>query len=361
MRRPITIPKFVEETATAGIDSLYAGDWQYMVGGGVATFDCNADGYPDMLLAGGEAAAKFYRNTSTRGGPLSFKLTPSGLELDKTTGAYPLDIDSDGLTDLVLLRIGENVILRGLGNCRFERANEAFGFDGGDGWSTALAATFERGSAWPTVAIGNYIDRTKELEPWGSCTDNWLYRPAVADGKPQPQFDKPLRLTPSFCPLSMLFTDWNRSGTASLRVSNDREYYEGGQEQMWRVDPGKPPVLYSEAEGWKYLRIWGMGIASADLDYDGYPEYFLSSMADSKLQTLSAVPRRAVRGRPTRTLHSPAASPPTAPMSAATSDPRPAGIPSSPTSTTTASPTSSLPRATSPRCRTSPWRIPTTC
>ena len=33
-----------------------------------------------------------------------------------------------------------------------------------------------------------------------------------------------------------------------------------------------------------------MGIASYDLNFDGYPEYFLTSMADSKLQTLAAVP-----------------------------------------------------------------------
>ena len=33
------VPLFVEETATAGIDSVYAGDWEYMVGGGVAAFD----------------------------------------------------------------------------------------------------------------------------------------------------------------------------------------------------------------------------------------------------------------------------------------------------------------------------------
>ena len=26
--------------------------------------------------------------------------------------------------------------------------------------------------------------------------------------------------------------------------------------------PGQPPALYTEAEGWSYLRIWGMGIAS---------------------------------------------------------------------------------------------------
>src|SRR6266576_3811775 len=68
----LVIPNFVEETRSAGIDSVYAGGWQYMVGGGVATFDCNGDGFPDILLAGGEKPAKFYRNTSTRGGTLHF-------------------------------------------------------------------------------------------------------------------------------------------------------------------------------------------------------------------------------------------------------------------------------------------------
>ena len=124
--------------------------------------------------------------------------------------------------------------MRGLGDCTFERANEAWGFDGGDAWSTALAATWEKGAAWPTVAVGNYIDRTEEISPWGSCTPNWLHRPGEARA-----FAAPLALKPSFCALSMLFTDWNRSGTPSLRVSNDREYYEGGQEQMWTIDAGR--------------------------------------------------------------------------------------------------------------------------
>src|SRR5438552_2594897 len=77
----LTIPRFVEETKSAGIRSDYKGAWQYMVGGGVATFDCNADGFPDMVLAGGEARAKFYRNISSRGGALKFVAQKSGLEL----------------------------------------------------------------------------------------------------------------------------------------------------------------------------------------------------------------------------------------------------------------------------------------
>jgi hypothetical protein len=59
---------------------------------------------------------------------------------------------------------------------------------------------------------------------------------------------------------------------------------------LWHVDPGKPPALYTPAEGWKNLKIWGMGIASTDINGDGYPDYFLTSMADNKLQTFGAGP-----------------------------------------------------------------------
>jgi enediyne biosynthesis protein E4 len=282
------VPRFVEETGSAGIDSVYAGEWEYMVGGGAAAFDCDDDGFPDLLLAGGASKASFYRNASKRGGALAFDKMQSGLEIDGVTGAYPLDIDSDGVMDITLLRVGENIAMRGLGACRFENANQAWGFEGGDAWSTAFAATWEKGANWPTIAIGNYIDRTQEITPWGSCTDNWLHRPEA--GAKATRFVKPIALTPSFCALSMLFTDWSRSGTPALRVSNDREYYEGGEEQLWRIEPGREPERFTERDGWKSVKIWGMGIASHDLNFDGYPEYFLTSMADNRLQTLVEIP-----------------------------------------------------------------------
>jgi len=280
------VPSFSDESESSGVHSTYKGDWQYMVGGGVASFDCNGDGFPDMFLAGGENKAKFYVNQSTRGGPLKFKEQQSGLELDSVTGAYPIDIDGDGVMDLVVLRVGETVAMQGLGDCKFERANEKWAFNGGDSWWTAFSATWEHGNAWPTLALGSYIDRTQEIDPWGSCTDNWLLRPKAGTAG----FDAPVPLKPSYCTLSMLFTDWNRSGVQSLRVSNDREYYEGGTEQLWHVDAGKPPALYTAKEGWKPLKIWGMGIAEADVNGDGYPDYFLTSMADNKLQTLTTPP-----------------------------------------------------------------------
>ncbi|MGL4238842.1 CRTAC1 family protein [Tabrizicola sp.] len=273
------VPAFTDETASSGIDTVFEGEWEYTVGGGAATFDCSGDGFPELFLSGGAGPSALYLNRSTLGGALAFEKTDA-VALDAVLGAYPLDIDSDGVIDLVVLRLGENKLLRGLGDCRFEDAGASWGFDGGDAWSTAFAAIWEKGQSWPTLAVGNYIDRKEEAFPWGSCTDNWLHRP---EGD---RFGAPIPLTPSFCALSMIFTDWNRSGHPSLRVSNDREYYKGGQEQLWHLEPGQPPTLYTEKEGWKRLRIWGMGIASADVNLDGYPDYYLTSMADNKLQVL---------------------------------------------------------------------------
>lgn len=277
------VPVFTDESATAGLTTVYDGDWDYMVGGGVATFDCSGDGFPEVFLSGGAGPSALYLNRSPQGGPLAFEKTDA-VTLDAVIGAYPLDIDSDGVIDLVILRLGENRLMRGLGACRFEDVTETWGFDGGDAWSTAFAAIWEAGQHWPTLAIGNYVNHYEEAFPWGSCTDNWLHRPA--SGPKGNRFAPPLALTPSFCALSMIFTDWNRSGQWALRVSNDREYYKGGQEQMWHLEPDQPPRLYTEEEGWKRLRIWGMGIATADVNLDGYPDYYLTSMADNKLQFL---------------------------------------------------------------------------
>ena len=283
----VEIPRYLNETETAGITSTYAGDWEFMTGGGVAAFDCSGDGKPELLMAGGTQKATLYRNDSPLGGALKFTALTAGVELDRVTGAYPLDIDSDGILDLVLLRSGEDVVMRGLGQCQFTRANEAWGFDGRNLWSTAFAATWEKGQDWPTLAIGTYTDVTQDAFPWGSCTPNALYRPKGQG------FGAPLDLKPSFCSLSMLFTDWNRSGTPALRMSNDREYYKGGTEQMWHIPPAQAPALYTADEGWKPLKIWGMGIASTDVNGDGFPDYFLTSMADSKLQVLAAGPEKA--------------------------------------------------------------------
>ena len=89
-------------------------------------------------------ACPSHRSASATGGRLQFAATADPVtDLTDVTGAYPLDIDGDGQVDLAVLRNGENVLLRGTGECRFERANEAWGFDGGAANTNAFAATWE--------------------------------------------------------------------------------------------------------------------------------------------------------------------------------------------------------------------------
>ncbi len=289
------IPMMDEQAAAAGVDHTYSGPWEFFVGGGAAAFDCNGDRFPDLALAGGEQPAALHINRSRPGGELRFEKIDFGIpqnQLEKVTGLYPLDIDNDGYRDLILLRVGSNTLLKGGPDCSFTYANRAFAFDGGRAWTTAFAATFEKDRAFPTLAFGNYVDRTAPGSPWGTCHENSLVRPTPGD---RPDYSEPELLTPGHCALSMLFTDWNRSGIPALRITNDRHYYRDGEEQLWRVEPGKAPRAYRRADGWKRVNIWGMGIAEGDIDADGYPEYALTSMGDTKLQTLDD---EAEEGRP---------------------------------------------------------------
>ena len=281
---PFDKPAFIEQARQAGIEHRYEGPWEFFVGGGAAAFDCNQDRFADVFIAGGTNTAQLFINTSRPAGELRFEAKALNLPeslLKKVTGAYPININNDAHTDLIILRVGKNIILKGEGDCNFSQWNKGLKFDGGREWSTAFAATWEKDETFPTLAFGHYVDRQAPGSPWGTCHDNTLLR-ADENGF----YAEPFALNPSYCTLSLLFTDWNKSGQASLRVSNDRQYYREGKEQLWQIAPRKLPRQYTSSQGWERLQIWGMGIAQADLNADGFPEYALSSMGDTKLQIL---------------------------------------------------------------------------
>ncbi|MEP5729411.1 MAG: CRTAC1 family protein [Sulfitobacter sp.] len=248
---------------------IYDGGWEHFVGGGVAIFDCNGDGLPDLFAAGGENPAQLMVNQG------DFIFESSRIpDLRGVTGAYPLDMDNDGYKDLFVLRVGANVTLKGAPDCRFSDATSQWGIPQDDRWSTAFSAWWAQGTDKPTLAIGNYVDRQDPEGPFEACDDNALLWPTATGYRET-------LLTPGFCPLSILAAQDAR-GAQTLRLSNDRHYYvKGGYEQMWDI----PSQRFLDAsDGWDTVALWGMGIASRDLTGDGRDEVMLTSMGDQLMQ-----------------------------------------------------------------------------
>lgn len=267
----IANPTFEPQTVPA---HAYSGGWEHYVGGGLAVFDCDDDGRLDLMAAGGTSPPALWRNISDSGGEVRFEALTAP-DLSATTGIYPMDIDNDRTVDLVVMRVGPDVVLRGLGSCAFTPMPlPDITFE--DQWTTAFSATWEAGNTLPTLAFGHYVDRSDPDGPFEACDTNLLLRPKNDSYQALP-------LAPGFCPLSMLFSDWARDGTPDLRVSNDRHYYvRGGAEQLWDING--EPRLFDDKDGWINHEVWGMGIASRDIDRNGLVDVFLSSMGDQHLQ-----------------------------------------------------------------------------
>lgn len=264
----IAQPAF-EDRSDALPEHVYAGGWEHFVGGGVAVLDCDGDMRPDIFAAGGANPATLIHNDG------DFQFTKRPLpEVTGATGAYPIDMNGDAILDLFVLRVGQNIVLQGQGDCVFADATDTMGLPVRDDWSTAFTAWWEPEATRPTLAIGNYVDRDNPDGPFKACDTNAILRPQADGYIAQP-------LSPGFCPLSILAANDAR-GRPTLRLSNDRHYYvSGGFEQMWDIAEQR---FLGPQDGWQNVSLWGMGIASRDLNGDGLDEVMLTSMGDQLLQ-----------------------------------------------------------------------------
>jgi len=144
-------------------------DQTYVVentGTGVAIFDYDNDGLPDIFLVQGDRLK-----------PGSTPLTPhlyhnlGGLRFEDVTeksgightgwgqGVCAGDADNDGNVDLFLGQWGHNVFLRNMGNGTFRDETRERGLDRpGSRWSTGCAFIDYDRDGWLDLVVANYID-----------------------------------------------------------------------------------------------------------------------------------------------------------------------------------------------------------
>jgi hypothetical protein len=174
--------KFTDVTAASGIQFVhYSGAYgdkllPETMGGGVAFFDYDNDGDPDLLFINGTdwpwsprkspkpPTLALYRND----GKGRFEEVTAGSGLDVSFyGMAPAvgDIDNDGLPDLFVSGIGGNKLFRNLGGGKFADVTKEAGVSGvPSDWSSCAAWLDYDNDGKLDLFVGHYVKWSKEID-----------------------------------------------------------------------------------------------------------------------------------------------------------------------------------------------------
>ena len=178
----VPVAKFTDITAASGVNFVhYSGAYgdkllPETMGGGVAFFDFDNDGDPDLLFINGadwpwapKKAAKaptmaLYRND----GKGRFEDVTAGSGLDVSFyGMAPAvgDFDNDGLVDLFVTGVGGNHLFRNLGAGKFADITKDSGVGGAPSEWSSCAAWFDYDNDGRLdLFVGHYVRWSKEID-----------------------------------------------------------------------------------------------------------------------------------------------------------------------------------------------------
>lgn len=276
-------PIFEDVTKLSGIDFTYrngeeANNYAIIesLGGGVALFDYDRDGLPDVFVGGGGYfkekevlghPGKLYRNL----GQFKFRDVSADVGLDKplqySHGAAAFDYDCDGWLDLVVSGYNRLVLLHnesdGKDGRKFVDKTPKSGLDGDTLWSTSTAWGDLNGDGKPELYVCHYGN-------WGFAgvgPDGKSYRHPTDcnyDGKTR-DVCQPAK----FDPLPHSLYQNNGDGTFT-DISKATGLRPGGLKSPTSVGGGR-----------------GIGVVMTDVDNDGRPDVYTANDTDDNFLYLN--------------------------------------------------------------------------
>ena len=283
---------------------------QYIVettGNGVAIFDYDNDGLPDIFFVNGDRFDKsqpapthfLYHNL----GGLKFEDVTAKAGLAYTgwgQGVCAGDFDNDGNTDLFVTQWGQNVLYRNRGDGTFQDETKARGLSTPeDRWSTGCAFLDFNRDGFLDLVVVHYItlDPSKTPRPGDKSSCRWKGLAVICGPRGLPgetvslyqndghghftDVSDAMHITTpkNYYGFTPLVADFDNDGWPDIYVACDSTaslYFHNlagkGFEESAVVDG----VAYNE-DGREQA---GMGVTAADYDHDGWLDIFKTNFAD---------------------------------------------------------------------------------
>jgi enediyne biosynthesis protein E4 len=276
-------------------------------GNGVAIFDYDNDGLPDIFLVNGDRFDKnlpapthfLYHNL----GGLKFEDVTAKAGLAHTgwgQGVCAGDFDNDGNTDLLVTQWGQNVLYRNQGDGTFREQTKAAGLSTPETrWNTGCAFLDFNRDGFLDLVVVHYIalDITKTPRPGDRSSCRWkgiavLCGPRGLPGETVSLYQNDghghftdvsdaLHITTAknYYGFTPLVSDFDNDGWPDIYVACDSTaslYYHNLAGKGFAESAVMSGVAYNE-DGREQA---GMGVTAADYDHDGWFDIFKTNFAD---------------------------------------------------------------------------------
>ncbi len=275
---------FVLINDEAGIDHIYGAN--NFMGGGVAFFDYDNDGWEDIYMAGGNRQDALYHNNGD--GTFTERGSAAGLTITNGFGTHAVttgDYNRDGYRDVFLgtLNFWSNKLLRNNGDGTFTDVTTEAGLADHIAWSAAVAFGDYNLDGWPDLYVGNYTynlaityDSVGVINGFAhDCDENWLF---LNNGNGT--FSDVTGLlnagADTGCVLALAWTDVDFDHDPDLFVINDfGEFIVPNQ-----LLRNNAPAAFQDVSSLSNADVgmYGMGIAVGDYDHDGDLDYYATNI-----------------------------------------------------------------------------------
>ena len=287
--------QFTDITKQGGIDHYFE-VYEGMFGGGVAVLDYNNDDFEDLYITGGMQEDQLLENLHDG----TFKNVLRTAKLDAslnfvTQGVASADFNRDGWMDLFISTItskgdkktiprAQNLVFINQGDGTFKDESKSFGIKSTESFSTGISIGDFNLDGYPDVYVGNYFTDydggLKEISDAtivnaGKTAKGYLYE--NKGGKRFKEVSKTYGLNHRGFSFGGIFTDFDNDNDLDLIVNNDFGYKAKPNYLLENLYPIKE-FRYVEEAYEMDLRINAMGGATADINADGFLDYFISNI-----------------------------------------------------------------------------------